>query len=166
MSRSESPCKRIKTPSPINPYGDSKRSVERMCHFQVQTGRLRLAALRYFNASGASIDGSLGEDHHPESHLIPLIIQAAMGQRADVKIFGTDYPTPDGTCIRDYIHIEDLCRAHLLALEKLKRQSEMTYNLGNGPGLFRATGNRHGPARFREIFKVIEVPAVPATRPS
>jgi UDP-glucose 4-epimerase len=119
---------------PINPYGDSKRAVERMCHFQVQTGKLRLAVLRYFNACGASTDGRLGEDHHPESHLIPLIIQAAMGKREDVKIFGTDYPTPDGTCIRDYIHIEDLCRAHLLALKRLDEHAELAYNLGNGQG--------------------------------
>lgn len=119
---------------PINPYGDSKLAVERMCHFQVRTGRLRLAVLRYFNASGASTDNALGEDHDPESHLIPLIIRAAMGRRDNVKIFGTDYPTPDGTCIRDYIHIEDLCRAHLLALDKLNEQTEMVYNLGNGTG--------------------------------
>ena len=77
---------------------------------------------------------AIGEDHDPESHLIPLIIQAAMGKREDIKIFGTDYPTPDGTCIRDYIHIEDLCSAHLLALEKLDDEGELIYNLGNGKG--------------------------------
>ena len=99
--------------SPINPYGDSKWDIERVCQFQCRTGRLRYAALRYFNAAGAGADGTLGEDHTPESHLVPLIIQAAMGQRSDVKIYGTDYATPDGTCIRDYIHIEDLCTAHL-----------------------------------------------------
>ena len=120
--------------NPINPYGETKWAVERMCHFQSQTGRLRYAALRYFNACGAGLDGTLGEDHKPESHLIPLIIQAAMGKRADIKIFGTDYDTPDGTCIRDYIHIEDLCRAHLLALEKLSSERELAYNLGNGTG--------------------------------
>jgi len=119
---------------PINPYGDSKRAVERMCHYQSLTGTLRYAALRYFNACGAGAGNTLGEDHHPESHLIPLIIQAAMGRRENVKIFGTDYPTPDGTCIRDYIHIEDLCRAHLLALDKLNGEAEMVYNLGNGMG--------------------------------
>jgi UDP-glucose 4-epimerase len=119
---------------PINPYGDSKWDVERMCHFQSGTGRLRYAALRYFNACGAGNGGTLGEDHKPESHLIPLIIQAAMGKRESVKIYGTDYPTPDGTCIRDYIHIEDLCSAHLLALEKLGSEREFVYNLGNGTG--------------------------------
>ncbi len=120
--------------APINPYGQSKLDVERMCHYQSRTGRLRYAALRYFNACGAGGDGTIGEDHRPESHLIPLIVQAAMGKREDIKIFGTDYPTPDGTCVRDYIHIEDLCRAHLRALEKLGQCDELVYNLGNGSG--------------------------------
>ncbi|MBN1795100.1 MAG: UDP-glucose 4-epimerase GalE [Sedimentisphaerales bacterium] len=119
---------------PINPYGESKYACERMLHCQSQTGRLKYAALRYFNAAGAGNDGSLGEDHKPESHLIPLIIQAALGKRDSISIYGTDYETEDGTCIRDYIHIEDLCRAHLLALEKLDNQPELIYNLGNGKG--------------------------------
>jgi len=119
---------------PINPYGETKSAVEQICHSQSQTGRLRYAALRYFNAAGAGANCTLGEDHKPESHLIPLVITAAMGKREDVKIFGTDYPTPDGTCIRDYIHIEDLCSAHLLVLEKLDSKSELIYNLGNGRG--------------------------------
>ena len=120
--------------APINPYGETKWAVERMCHFQSQTGRLRYAALRYFNACGAGSEATLGEDHRPESHLIPLIIQAAMGKRDNIKIFGTDYPTEDGTCIRDYIHVEDLCKAHLLALKKLDTESQLAYNLGNGTG--------------------------------
>jgi len=120
--------------SPINPYGETKWAVERMCHYQSQTGKLRYAALRYFNACGAGFGATLGEDHHPESHLIPLIIQAAMGKRDSIKIFGADYPTPDGTCVRDYIHIEDLCKAHLLALDKLSNSAERVYNLGNGKG--------------------------------
>jgi UDP-glucose 4-epimerase len=119
---------------PINPYGQTKWAVERMCHFQSQAGKLKYAALRYFNAAGAGDNGTLGEDHQPESHLIPLIIQAAMGKREDIKIFGTDYPTDDGTCIRDYIHVEDLCTAHILALEKLDDQRQLSYNLGNGTG--------------------------------
>jgi len=128
---------------PINPYGQTKLAVEGMCHWQSQTGRLRYATLRYFNACGAGNNCTLGEDHRPESHLIPRVIQAAMGKRSEVKIYGTDYPTPDGTCIRDYIHIEDLCRAHLLALKKLepprllvkdKSGGELVYNLGNGNG--------------------------------
>lgn len=120
--------------APINPYGETKWAVERMCHFQSQAGKLHYAALRYFNACGAAADGTIGEDHRPESHLIPLIIQAAMGKRQDIKVFGTDYETPDGTCIRDYIHVEDLCRAHLLALNKLDASEELVYNLGNGQG--------------------------------
>ncbi len=119
---------------PINPYGQTKWAVERMCHYQSKTGRLRYTSLRYFNACGAGANGSLGEDHRPESHLIPRIIQAAMGKSHQVKIYGTDYPTPDGTCIRDYIHIDDLCRAHLLALNKLDERAELIYNLGNGKG--------------------------------
>ncbi|MHC5181668.1 MAG: UDP-glucose 4-epimerase GalE [Planctomycetota bacterium] len=120
--------------APINPYGETKWAVERMCHFLSQTGRLNYAALRYFNACGAGQNGKIGEDHRPESHLIPLIIQAAMGKRDNIKIFGNDYPTEDGTCVRDYIHIEDLCKAHLLALKKLDSESEQVYNLGNGTG--------------------------------
>lgn len=119
---------------PINPYGETKLAVERMCGWQAGTGRLRYAALRYFNACGAGSGGALGEDHRPESHLIPLIIQAAMGKRESVRVYGTDYPTPDGTCVRDYIHIEDLCKAHLLALKKLDTGKELAYNLGNGTG--------------------------------
>jgi UDP-glucose 4-epimerase len=119
---------------PINPYGQTKLAVEQMCHWQSQTGKLRYASLRYFNASGAGNNATLGEDHQPESHLIPLVIQAAMGKRNEVKIYGTDYDTPDGTCVRDYIHVDDLCRAHLLALEKLDSSNELIYNLGNGKG--------------------------------
>jgi UDP-glucose 4-epimerase len=119
---------------PINPYGETKLAVEKMCHHQAIAGKLHYVALRYFNACGAGNNCTLGEDHHPESHLIPLTIFAALGKSDAVKIFGTDYPTPDGTCIRDYIHIEDLCRAHLLALDKLDNQPELIYNLGNGRG--------------------------------
>jgi UDP-glucose 4-epimerase len=119
---------------PINPYGQTKLAVERMCHYQSQTGKLAFASLRYFNTCGAGNNATIGEDHRPESHLIPLTIQAAMGKRNDIKIYGTDYETPDGTCIRDYIYIDDLCRAHLLALNKLQTQREMIYNLGNGKG--------------------------------
>ena len=119
---------------PINPYGETKLASELMCHWQCRAGKLRYAALRYFNAAGAGFNSSLGEDHRPESHLIPLIIFTAMGKSNSVKIYGTDYDTPDGTCIRDYIHIEDLCSAHLLALKKLEEQKELIYNLGNGKG--------------------------------
>jgi len=119
---------------PINPYGETKLAVEKMCHHQSRAGKLRYALLRYFNAAGAGCNSTLGEDHSPESHLIPLAIAAAMGKIDAIKIYGTDYPTPDGTCVRDYIHIEDLCQAHLLALVKLDTQTELVYNLGNGNG--------------------------------
>jgi UDP-glucose 4-epimerase len=119
---------------PINPYGHSKLSVEKMCGFLSDSGKLNFAALRYFNAAGAGQDGKIGEDHDPESHLIPLTIQAAMGKRDSIKIFGNDYPTPDGTCVRDYIHIDDLCTAHLLALEMLDCENHLVFNLGNGNG--------------------------------
>lgn len=120
--------------APINPYGQAKLAVEKMCLYQSHTGKLRYASLRYFNAAGAGNNCTLGEDHRPESHLIPLTIAAAMGKTDSIKIYGTDYPTPDGTCIRDYIHIEDLCKAHLLALSRLDKESQLTYNLGNGSG--------------------------------
>jgi len=116
---------------PINPYGQTKLAVERMCRYQSRAGKLAYASLRYFNACGAGNDGRLGEDHRPESHLIPLTIRAAMGKRSEIRIYGADYDTPDGTCLRDYIHIDDLCRAHLLALDKLDQTREMVYNLGN-----------------------------------
>ena len=119
---------------PINPYGQTKLAAEKMCYYQSQTGKLRYASLRYFNACGAGNNCRLGEDHRPESHLIPLLIRAAMGGSSEIKVYGTDYPTPDGTCIRDYIHIDDLCRAHLLALKKLDEDSEIVCNLGNGKG--------------------------------
>ena len=119
---------------PINPYGQTKLAVEWMCRDQSQTGKLAYASLRYFNTCGAGNNATLGEDHRPESHLIPLTIQAAMGKRSDIKIFGTNYDTPDGTCIRDYIHIDDLCRAHLLALDWLDQGRELICNLGNEKG--------------------------------
>ena len=119
---------------PINPYGQTKLAVERMCHYQSQAEKLRYASLRYFNTCGAGNNATLGEDHRPESHLIPLTIQAAMGKHSEIKVYGTDYQTPDGTCIRDYIHIGDLCRAHLLVLNKLDQSRELVYNLGNGKG--------------------------------
>jgi UDP-glucose 4-epimerase len=119
---------------PINPYGASKLAVERALADYSQAYRWGFAALRYFNASGAHPSGAIGEDHTPETHLIPLIIQAIMGQRPHIEIFGTDYPTPDGTCVRDYIHVDDLASAHLLALEKLQPGQAMHYNLGIGRG--------------------------------
>ncbi|MCI0640146.1 MAG: UDP-glucose 4-epimerase GalE [Gemmataceae bacterium] len=120
--------------NPINPYGQTKLAMERALSDYARAYDWGYAALRYFNASGASHDGSIGEDHEPETHLIPLAIYAAMGKRPHLEVFGTDYPTPDGTCVRDYIHVEDLAEAHLLALENLKPGQEMKYNLGTGRG--------------------------------
>lgn len=117
---------------PGSPYGESKYFVERVLHWTHRTKGLRYACLRYFNAAGCT--ATKGEDHDPESHLIPLVIQVALGQRASIKIFGDDYPTPDGTCVRDYIHVEDLAAAHLLALEALREREVLHYNLGNGNG--------------------------------
>ncbi len=116
---------------PINPYGESKLLVERMLVWFESTHGLRYASLRYFNAAGAT--PQRGEDHRPESHLIPRVLQVALGQRDHLEIYGTDYPTPDGTCIRDYIHVLDLALAHILALEALEERSHI-YNLGNGHG--------------------------------
>jgi UDP-glucose 4-epimerase len=119
---------------PINPYGNSKLAVERALADYAAAYQWGYAALRYFNAAGASPDGAIGEDHDPETHLIPLVLQAILGQRPAIEIFGTDYPTPDGTCIRDYIHVDDLAEAHLLALERLQPGQELRYNLGTGRG--------------------------------
>ncbi|MDI6871445.1 MAG: UDP-glucose 4-epimerase GalE [Bacillota bacterium] len=120
---------------PTNTYGETKLFVERMLRrFDTAYG-LRSISLRYFNAAGADPDGELGEDHEPETHLIPLVLGAALGQRPAVEILGTDYPTPDGTCIRDYVHVTDLAEAHLLALTALASGAPTAaYNLGNGQG--------------------------------
>jgi len=119
---------------PINPYGFSKLVVERMLDDYTAAYGFSFAALRYFNAAGAAADGTIGEDHTPESHLIPIVLQVALGQRASISIFGDDYPTPDGTCIRDYVHVEDLASAHLAALERLRSGKSIKVNLGTGRG--------------------------------
>ncbi len=121
--------------NPINPYGNTKLMVEKMLEdFDTAYG-LKSTALRYFNASGADDSGAIGESHNPESHLIPIVLQAAAGKRPSIKVFGNDYPTPDGTCIRDYIHVNDLARAHILALEKMMQEGKSNrFNLGSGTG--------------------------------
>ncbi len=120
--------------APINPYGFTKLVFERALADYAAAYGFGYAALRYFNAAGASEDGKIGEDHDPESHLIPIVLEVALGQRSHVTVFGNDYPTPDGTCIRDYIHVDDLAAAHLLALEKLDDGVEIKLNLGTGNG--------------------------------
>jgi len=118
---------------PGSPYGESKHILERMLAWLDRLCGLRYAALRYFNAAGASPSGERGEDHSPETHLIPLILQVALSHKDAITIFGDDYPTRDGTCVRDYVHVADLAQAHILALEALNGSSR-TYNLGNGQG--------------------------------
>lgn len=120
--------------APINPYGATKLMIERVLADYAHAYGFAYAALRYFNAAGASPDGDLGEDHDPETHLIPLVLQAALGQRKEITVFGNDYPTPDGTCVRDYIHVDDLAEAHLAALELLKPGPGLLLNLGTGQG--------------------------------
>jgi UDP-glucose 4-epimerase len=117
---------------PTNAYGESKLIVERMLDWMGRIHGLRYASLRYFNAAGAA--GPQGEDHRPESHLIPIALQVALGRRDHLSIFGTDYPTPDGTCVRDYIHVADLASAHLLALDALDKSESLSYTHGNGRG--------------------------------
>lgn len=118
---------------PTNPYGESKLAFERQLAWLAQANGLKWIALRYFNASGAT--ARLGEDHHPESHLIPIVLHVPLGKQERVTLFGTDYPTPDGTCIRDYIHVSDLAEAHILAIQALAGGApSASYNLGNGTG--------------------------------
>jgi UDP-glucose 4-epimerase len=121
--------------APVSPYGRSKLMVEHvLADHQVADNDFRYAALRYFNASGCATDGTIGEDHDPETHLIPVILQAIAGVREGITVFGTDYPTPDGTNVRDYIHVEDLADAHILAMQKLKPGAPICANLGTGRG--------------------------------
>jgi UDP-glucose 4-epimerase len=149
---------------PTNAYGESKLLVEQMLAWFNRIHGLRYSCLRYFNASGAA--GDLGEDHVPESHLIPLTLQVALGKREHISIFGTDYPTPDGTCIRDYVHVSDLASAHLLVLDALRQRDKLIYNLGTGRGFSvrevvetvrRVTGH---PIPAREVPRRAGDPAV------
>src|SRR5437667_5946183 len=129
------PVREDQLQNPINPYGESKRMVERILAWYGQAYGLRWTALRYFNAAGADPDGELGEHHSPETHLIPLAIQAALGEKPALEIYGTDYPTPDGTAVRDYTHVMDLAEAHVAALRRmLKSQENAAINLGTGSG--------------------------------
>jgi UDP-glucose 4-epimerase len=117
---------------PGSPYGESKHIIERVLHWFDRIHGLRYASLRYFNACGCTPE--IGEHHDPETHLIPLVLRVALGQSDSITVFGDDYPTRDGTCIRDYIHVSDLARAHILALDALDERGSMRYNLGNGQG--------------------------------
>lgn len=129
------PIAEISPTEPINPYGASKLMIEKSFYWLEQAYGLQWIALRYFNAAGAALDGSIGEDHATETHLIPLILKTALGQRESISVFGHDYQTPDGTCIRDYIHVLDLAEAHILALQALDHGLESgAYNVGTGYG--------------------------------
>jgi UDP-glucose 4-epimerase len=120
---------------PTNPYGESKLAVEKILKWCDNAYGIKYTALRYFNAAGAHVSGNIGEDHRPESHLIPLILQVALGQREKIMVFGDDYNTEDGTCVRDYIHVTDLANAHLLSVERLRKGGDsIICNLGNGKG--------------------------------
>ena len=131
---------------PINPYGQTKLDVENALKAVAHAHGLSFAAFRYFNAAGAAEDGSIGEDHDPETHLIPLAIGATLGSRPPLQVFGTDYPTPDGTCLRDYVHIDDLSRAHIAVFTKLAQPgAALFYNLGTG-----------APTSVLEIIRAVE----------
>jgi UDP-glucose 4-epimerase len=131
---------------PINPYGQTKLDIENALRALANVGKISFAAFRYFNAAGASEDGSIGEDHDPETHLIPLAIDAAVGKRPSLRLFGTDYPTPDGTCLRDYVHVDDLSRAHIAVFGKLAKQgASHFFNLGTGT-----------PSSNREVIRAVE----------
>jgi UDP-glucose 4-epimerase len=145
--------------APINPYGQTKLDVENLLKALATAHGLSFAAFRYFNAAGASEDGVIGEDHDPETHLIPLAIDVAVGRRPHLQLFGTDYPTPDGTCLRDYVHVDDLSRAHIAAFDKLAQPgAQLFYNLGTGT----PTSNRHVVRAVEQIVgksvKVVESP--------
>jgi UDP-glucose 4-epimerase len=132
--------------APINPYGQTKLDVENALRALSQAGKISFAAFRYFNAAGAAEDGSIGEDHDPETHLIPVAIDAAIGKRPALQLFGTDYPTPDGTCLRDYVHVDDLSRAHIAVFDKLAEPAAAHfYNLGTGT-----------PTSNREVIRAVE----------
>lgn len=120
---------------PINPYGETKLAVEKALKWADHAYGIKYIALRYFNAAGAHDSGKIGENHSPETHLIPIVLQVALGKREEIKLFGNDYNTPDGSCVRDYIHVSDLAQAHILALDSLRKNGDSnTFNLGNGRG--------------------------------
>jgi UDP-glucose 4-epimerase len=161
------PIKEGMPQAPINPYGQTKLDIEHALKSIAHADGLSFAAFRYFNAAGAAEDGNIGEDHDPETHLIPVAIDVAIGRRPNIQLFGTDYPTPDGTCLRDYVHVDDLSRAHIAAFEKLATPgAQLFYNLGTG----KPTSNREVIRAVEKIVgkpvKVIESPRRPGDPPS
>jgi UDP-glucose 4-epimerase len=153
------PIDETHTQNPINPYGRTKKMIEEILKDCDAAYGLKYNSLRYFNAAGADPEGEVGEKHNPETHLIPLILDVAAGKRKNIKIFGSDYPTEDGTCIRDYIHVTDLARAHVLALERLLDGADSDYfNLGQGNGFsVREVVERASQVTGQEIaFKIVD----------
>ncbi len=153
--------------APINPYGQTKLDIEQVLKALAHASGLSFAAFRYFNAAGASEDGVIGEDHHPETHLIPVALDVATGRRPHLELFGTDYPTPDGSCLRDYVHVDDLSRAHIAVFGKLATPgAQLFYNLGTGS----PTSNRAVIRAVEKIVgkpvKVIESPRRPGDPPA
>jgi len=153
--------------APINPYGQTKLDIENALKALAAASGLSFAAFRYFNAAGAAEDGSIGEDHNPETHLIPVAIDVAIGKRPHLQLFGTDYPTPDGTCLRDYVHVDDLSRAHIAVFPQLDQPgAQLFYNLGTGT----PTSNREVIRAVEKIVgkpvKVIESPRRPGDPPA
>jgi len=153
--------------APINPYGQTKLDIELALRSLAPATGLSFAVFRYFNAAGASEDGLIGEDHHPETHLIPVAIDVATGKRPHLELFGTDYPTPDGSCQRDYVHVDDLSRAHIAAFDKLATPgTQLFYNLGTG----KPTSNREVIRAVEKIVgrpvKVVEKPRRPGDPPA
>src|SRR5271170_3490340 len=151
--------------APINPYGQTKLDVENALRALARAGKVSFAAFRYFNAAGAAEDGSIGEDHDPETHLIPLAIDAAIGKRPSLQLFGTDYPTPDGTCLRDYVHVDDLSRAHIAVFGRLESPNAAHfYNLGTGTPTSNRQVIRAVEKATGQTIKVVESPRRPAIR--
>ncbi|GIQ86672.1 UDP-glucose 4-epimerase GalE, partial [Kipferlia bialata] len=153
---------------PLNPYGGSKLACEQMIRWTCEAHGLKAVALRYFNAAGASATGDIGEDHHPETHLIPLILQVPNGKRDNIKVFGTDYPTEDGTCVRDYIHVSDLASAHALALGHLAQTQPgfNAMNLGYGRGFSVRDVIDHARSVTGEAIAAVDAPRRPGDPPT
>jgi UDP-glucose 4-epimerase len=153
--------------SPINPYGQTKLMVEQVLKDFDKAYNFKSVCFRYFNAAGADPQGRLGEDHNPETHIIPLVLQTALGKRESVSIFGTDYPTPDGTCIRDYIHVTDLAQAHVLGLEYLLQGGDSSvFNLGNGNGFSVQEVVETARQITGQAIKTVECPRRPGDPPA
>ena len=161
------PIKEDMPQAPINPYGQTKLDVEHALKSLARANGLSFAAFRYFNAAGAAEDSTIGEDHDPETHLIPVAIDVAIGRRPHLELFGTDYPTPDGTCLRDYVHVDDLSRAHIAVFERLAQPgAQLFYNLGTGTPTSNRAVIRAVEKAVGKPVKVIESPRRPGDPPA